>query len=75
VDCLQIWVQVHAGLGANSAGTQGSSENNGSWTPHFRQKTPSYVQAKRSLPHIHIGSAYSKSALERRLVLATNWRV
>lgn len=73
-DCLQIWVHVHSGLGANSDGIQGSRENSGSWSPHLRQKTPSMVQANLSLPHVQIGSAYSKSAADSLRLRAINWR-
>jgi hypothetical protein len=71
---LHIWVQVHAGFGTNSAGIHRSSEKSGSWSPHSKQKTPSIVHAKWSLPQMQIGSANSKSALERRLVRATSCR-
>ena len=73
-DCLQILVHVHRGLGANSDGIHDSSENNGSWRPHARQNTPSIVQANLSLPQVQIGSAYSKSAADKRRLRAINWR-
>ena len=69
-----MWVHVHNGLGANSGGVQGSSENKGSCNPHLRQKTPSIVQANLSPPHVQIGSAYSKSAADSLRLRAINWR-